>query len=132
MENEERLKSKFEKLSKTIAGIPSKFSGAIQDGLQEDNWQLTCVQQKLLNFDLVEKDIAEIHKKLTKSGDTVLGSRIVIDDREDFIEILTYVKRKDNIFSASVKSAVRRVTNIPSDILEELKSKGRVELSVKI
>jgi hypothetical protein len=130
MKNEESLKAKFGSLSKTITSIPNKFSEAIQEGLQQDYRQLTCVQQGLLNFDLIEQDIAEMHKSLKKSGDTVLASRIVIDNRKDFIEILTYVKREDKTFSVSAKSAVKRVTNIPSDILEELKSKGRVELSI--
>lgn len=132
MQHEEGLEAKFDRLRKTIADIPNKFSEAIQEGLQEDYRQLTCVQEGLLSFNLIEKDIAEMHKSLRESGDTVLTSRIVIDDRKDFIEILTYVKREDKTFSVSAKSTVKRVTNIPSDILEELKSKGRVELSVKL
>jgi len=54
---------------------------------------------------------------------------VIID--ENSIEIQTFVTRQDKTFSVSAKSSVKRATNIPSDILEELKSKGKVELSVK-
>jgi len=66
---------------------------------------------------------------LKRRGDAVLGSHVIID--ENSIEIQTFVTRQDKTFSVSAKSSVKRATNIPSDILEELKSKGKVELSVK-
>ena len=132
MENQEGLKAKFDRLSKTFASIPNKFSEAIQEGLQEDYRQLICMQQGVLDFDLIEQDITEMHNSLKKNGDTVLASRIVIDNKKDFVEILTYVKREGKTFSVSAKSDVKRVTNIPSNILEELKNKGRVELTIKL
>ena len=50
MENKESLKAKFDRLSKTIASIPNKFSEAIEEGLQEDYYrQLICVQQGKLD-----------------------------------------------------------------------------------
>ena len=90
------------------------------------------MQQGKLDFDLIEQDIAEMHNSLKKSGDTVLASRIVLDKEQDFIEILTYVKRKEKTFCVSAKSDVKRVTNIPSNIREELEVKGRIELTVKL
>ncbi len=135
MNYEESINNKLDRLRRTIIGIPSKISEAAQEGLQQeaiqDYQRLTCVEKGLLDFNLIDQDIEEIHRNLKKSGDTVLGSRVIIDDGEDYIEILTYVKRDEKTFSVSVKSTVKRVTNIPSDILEEMKNMGRAELSIQ-
>jgi hypothetical protein len=134
MNQEENINDKIDRLRRTITGIPIKISEAVQDGLQEglpDYQRLTCVEKDLLDFNLIERDIDEIHKKLKKSGDIVLGSRVIIVRDDHYIEIITYVKRDEKTFSVSVKSTVERVTNIPSDIQEEMENTGRVELSVK-
>ncbi|PSB56471.1 hypothetical protein [Chamaesiphon polymorphus] len=131
MDYKESIGAKLGKLRNKITELPNKFSEAIQEGLQEEYQGLNCVKRESLDFDLIERDIDEIHRSFKKSGDTVLGSQVIIDDEYNFIEIKTYVKRGDKKLSFSAKSTVKIVTNIPSDIVEEMKNTGRVELGLK-
>ncbi|ELS33885.1 MULTISPECIES: hypothetical protein [Pseudanabaena] len=131
MNSKENLETKFDKLIDTISNLPKKVIDAIKED-SHDIYQLVSVNKSLLDFDLINQDIDMIQQRMTKNGDVVLGSRVIIDDKKESLEILTYFKRYDKTFSVSAKASVKRVTNIPSDILAELKKQGRVELSVSL
>ncbi|MDJ0615166.1 MAG: hypothetical protein QNJ63_00105 [Calothrix sp. MO_192.B10] len=130
MKDQENLDQKLGRLFGNMTGFAKKVTDAVQEGLSESP-NLVCVQNGILNFDLIEQDIKRIHKVLRARGDVILGSHLTLDDKQDFMEITTYTERKDRTFSTSVETEVRRVTNIPEDVLDELKTKGRVELHLK-
>ena len=48
------------------------------------------------------------------------------------MEIRTYTERGDKTFVITVDAEVKQVTNLPSDISEELEKEGRVELNLKL
>jgi hypothetical protein len=48
------------------------------------------------------------------------------------MEIRTYTERSDKTFVNTIDAKVKRVTNIPSEILEELQKEGRVELNLVV
>ncbi|XHR83950.1 MAG: hypothetical protein ACFKPT_06350 [Gloeotrichia echinulata GP01] len=73
-----------------------------------------------------------IQGDLRARGDKVLGSHLILDHQDDLMEIRTYTERGDKTFVITVDAEVKLVTNIPADIVEELKQKGRVELNLKL
>ncbi len=131
MDKDENLQDKFGKLFDTITSIPKKITDAVEEGLRERS-NLICVQNGLLDFDLIEDDVRQIHRNLKARGDKVLGSHLILDEARDLMEIKTYTERGNKTFLITVDAEVRRITNIPSDLLNELKQRGRIELSLKL
>jgi hypothetical protein len=118
MDKQESLQDKFGKIFKNVTDIPKKLADAVEEGLKESS-------------NLVCEDVRRIQGDLKARGDTVLGSHLILDDERNFMEIRTYAQRGDKNFVITVDAEVKRITNIPSDVLEELQQKGRVELSLK-
>ncbi|MGD1704740.1 hypothetical protein [Dapis sp. BLCC M229] len=106
----------------------------ISQALQENDVDLdtfNSIEKEILNFDLLEKDIEKIHTKIERDGYSVLGSRLILDDKKDLIEIKTYSQKGENSFVNTVSAKVKQVSNIPPEILNEMKTKGRAEISVE-
>lgn len=130
MDKQESLQEKFSKLFNNIASIPKQLADAVEEGSTE-TFSLVCVQNGLLDFELIEEDVKQIHRDMKSRDDKVLGSHLILDDERDLMEIRTYTEKDDKTFINSIDAKVKRVINIPSDILEELQKEGRVELSLK-
>jgi len=131
MEGQEDLSKKASRLFGTVKSLSQRLAEAVQEGMNEQ-FALACVQQGILNFDLVEEDVKRIHRDVISKGDVVLGSHLILDDKQDFIEIRTYVERGNKTLLKTVRASVKRVTNIPGDILDELKNEGAVELHIRV
>ena len=131
MDKQESLQSKFGKLFINITSIPNKLADAVEEGLQEQS-NLVSLEEGILDFELIEEDVRRIQRDMKARGDKFLGSNVILDDVKNFVEIRTYVERGDKKFVITVDAEVKRVTNLPSDILDELKEKGRVELNLKV
>lgn len=130
MNNTENLGDKFGKLFNTIKNAGEKISQAWEEqGVQVDTF--SSIHRGTLDFDLLEADIKNIHRSIEQKGDSVLGSRLVLDQTKKMMEIKTYSQKGDHNFVNTVTAEVNRVINIPADILDEMKTKGRVELSLK-
>ncbi|MEI3652625.1 MAG: hypothetical protein V6D39_22195 [Dolichospermum lemmermannii FEM_B0920] len=130
MDKQKSLEDKFSKLFNNIASISKQLSDAVEEGLKE-TFSLVCVKNGLLDFELIEEDVKQIHETMKSRGDKILRSHLILDDELDLMEIRTYTKRGDKTFVNTIDAKVKRVTNIPSEILEELQKEGRVELSLK-
>jgi len=63
---------------------------------------------------------------------TLLGSHLILDDKNDLMEINIYTQKNGETFRTTIKSEVQRVTNILSHVRDELKNSGRVELNLKL
>lgn len=134
MNKQESLQDKFSKIFNNVKHIPNKLANAVEEGIKEglqESSDLVCVQEGVLDFELIEEDVKWIEKDLKAKGDKVLGSHLILDDERNLMEIKTYTERGNKTFVTTVDAEVKRVTNIPSDILKELKEQGRVELSLK-
>ncbi|OZH55295.1 hypothetical protein AFK68_05545 [Hydrocoleum sp. CS-953] len=127
---QENLGDKFGKLFNTMKNASEKISQALQEN-DVDIDTFNSIEKETLNFDLLEKDIEKIHTRIEQDGYSVLGSRLVLDNEKDLIEIKTYSQKGEKSFVNTVSAKVKQVTNIPADILEEIKIKGRVEVSIK-
>jgi hypothetical protein len=130
MDKEESLQNKFGKIVTTFTGISKKMAEAFEEGMREPS-NLICVRKGLLDFDLIENDIREIHRNLEAKGDKVLGSQLILDDKRNFMEIRTYTERDDKTFVITVDAEVKELINFRSDILEKLQKEGRVELNLE-
>jgi hypothetical protein len=130
MDKQKSLEDKFSKLFNNIASISKQLSDAVEEGLKE-TFSLVCVKNGLLDFELIEEDVKQIHEAMKSRGDKVLRSHLILDNERDLMEIRTYTERSDKTFVNTIDAKVKRVTNIPSEILEELQKEGRVELSLK-
>lgn len=130
MDKQKSLEDKFSKLFNNIASISKQLSDAVEEGLKE-TFSLVCVKNGLLDFELIEEDVKQIHEAMKSRGDKILRSHLILDNELDLMEIRTYTERGDKTFVNTIDAKVKRVTNIPSEILEELQKEGRVELSLK-
>ena len=131
MDKQKSLEDKFSKLFDNIASISKQLSDAVEEGLKE-TFSLVCVKNGLLDFELIEEDVKQIHETMKSKGDKVLGSHLILDNELDLMEIRTYTERSDKTFVNTIDAKVKRVTNIPSEILEELQKEGRVELNLTL
>ncbi|OIP72377.1 MAG: hypothetical protein AUK43_03960 [Oscillatoriales cyanobacterium CG2_30_40_61] len=130
MSEPESLGHKFWKIFDTVKNAGEKISQALQENVVDiDNF--SSIQRETLNFDLLDEDIKNIHIRLKQDGYSVLGSRLTLDYRQELMEIKTYSQKREENFVNTVSAKVKLVINIPADILDEMKSKGRVELSLK-
>ncbi len=132
MENQDNFWQKFGRLCNTFSVFQQELKNAVQEGLSEPS-KLDCVNKNgEFDYDLLEQDIRVIHKLLRKRGNVILGSHLILDGKQDLMEIKTYTQREDKTFCTSVKAKVRVKTNIPEDVAEELDKEGRVELALKL
>lgn len=131
MDKQKSLEDKFSKLFNNIASISKQLSDAVEEGLKE-TFSLVCVKNGLLDFELIEEDVKQIHEAMKSRGDKILRSHLILDNELDLMEIRTYTERGDKTFVNTIDAKVKRVTNIPSEILEELQKEGRVELSLTL
>ena len=131
MDKQESLQDKFGKLFNTVSSISKKITDAVEEGLREPS-NLICVQNGLLDFDLIEDDVRQIHRNLKARGNKVLGSHLILDDELNLMEIRTYTERGDKTFLITVDAEVRRVINVPRNILNEFTRRGRIEISLKL
>ncbi|NEP80316.1 MAG: hypothetical protein F6K39_20400 [Okeania sp. SIO3B3] len=128
--DQENLGDKFGKLFNTMKNAGEKISQALQEN-DVDIDTFNSIEKETLNFDLLEKDIEKIHARIEQDGYSVLGSRLVLDNKKDLMEIKTYSQKGEKSFVNTASAKVKKVKNIPPDILNEMKTKGRVELSCK-
>ncbi|WP_414585778.1 hypothetical protein [Scytonema sp. PCC 10023] len=122
------------KIYDKITNLSKRLADAVEEGLREglqETTNLVCVQQGVLDFERIKEDVRRIQEDLKARG-TVIGSHLILDEKQNFMEIRTYIERNGEIFVIPVKAEVKQITNIPSDIVNELKAKGRVELSLKL
>jgi len=131
MDKQKSLEDKFSKLFNNIASISKQLSDAVEEGLKE-TFSLVCVKNGLLDFELIEEDVKQIHEAMKSRGDKILRSHLILDNERDLMEIRTYTERSDKTFVNTIDAKVKRVTNIPSEILEELQKEGRVELNLTL
>jgi hypothetical protein len=133
MEIQESLSEKFAKIFGTIEKGAKDIKEAIQESSNE-SYDLKCInkKEKLLDYSRIEDDVKEIYKYLQKKGDTILGSHLTLDDTNNLMEINIYTQKNGETSKTTIKAEVKRVTNIPSHVSDELKNSGRVELNLKL
>ncbi len=127
---QENLADKFGKLFNTIKNSGEKISQALQEN-DVDTHTFNSIERETLNFNLLENDVKNIHKKLEIDNYSVLGSSLILDNEKNLMEIKTYSQKGEKSFVNTVSAKVKKVINIPDEILDEIESKGRVEISLK-
>ncbi|MBU7581940.1 MAG: hypothetical protein KAF91_03370 [Nostoc sp. TH1S01] len=114
-----------------LVNLPDKIAGAVREGLKEPS-NLVCIQEGVFNFELIEEDVRRIQGDMKARGDKVLGSNLILYKERKLIEIQTYTERDDKTFVITVDAEIKRGTNIPPDILDELNEQGSVVLNLKL
>ncbi|TAG86215.1 MAG: hypothetical protein EAZ09_19590 [Oscillatoriales cyanobacterium] len=130
MADTENLADKFGKIFNTVKNAGEKIAQAFQENVVGID-TLNSIKSGTFNFDLLEDDVKGIHRRLELDGYSVLGSRLVLDSKNKLMEIKTYSQKGEKNFVNTVSSEVKSVTNIPADVVAEMKAKGRIELSLK-
>jgi len=129
-QDDKNLADRLGRLFNTGKKAIEKISQAWEENVVDID-TFNSIQRETLNFDLLDEDIKAIHREIEQDGYFVLGSRLVLDDRQELMEIKTYSQKGEKSFVNTVSAKVKRLINIPANILDEIKSKGRVELSLK-
>ena len=130
MKKANNLGNKFGEFFNTVKNAGEKISQALQENVVDID-TLNSIHRETLNFALLEEDIENIHTRIEQEGYSVLGSRLILDDQKELIEIKTYSKKGEKSFLNTTSATVKRVINIPTEILDEIKTKGSAEISVK-
>jgi hypothetical protein len=130
MPEQDNLADKFGELFNTVKNAGEKIAQAFQENIVSLD-TFNSIERETLNFDLLEEDIKKIHRRIENEGYSVLGSRLMLDQKKELMEIKTYSQKGEGNFVNTVSAKVKRVTNIPAEIVAEMKSKGRIELSLK-
>ena len=130
MKKANNLGNKFGEIFNTVKNAREKISQALQENVVDID-TLNSIHRETLNFALLEEDIENIHTRIEQEGYSVLGSRLILDDQKELIEIKTYSKKGEKSFLNTTSATVKRVINIPTEILDEIKTKGSAEISVK-
>ncbi len=128
---QEGIGGKINQLVNTLGSIGQEISKAIQEE-KESFEKLSCVHNGILDFNLVEQDVKQIHKGLERDGSHVLGSYLVLNDKQNIMEIQTYKQSGEKTFVSTTEAKVTRVSNLPPEVLAELKEKGVVKLHLKL
>jgi len=131
MKKQEGLQDKLANFFGTIERSSRKISEAIKENTEE-LFNLNCVKDEILDFNLVESDLEEIHKTLEIEEKNVLGSHLILVENEDKMELQIYTQKDGKVNRTTITHQVKRVINAPDYILDELKKKGRVEINLKI
>lgn len=130
MPEQDNLADKFGELFNTVKNAGEKIAQAFQENIVSLD-TFNSIERETLNFDLLEEDIKKIHIRIENEGYSVLGSRLMLDQKKELMEIKTYSQKGEGNFVNTVSAKVKRVTNIPAEIVAEMKSKDRIELSLK-
>ena len=130
MKKANNLGNKFGEIFNTVKNAREKISQALQENVVDID-TLNSIHRETLNFALLEEDIENIHTRIEQEGYSVLGSRLILDDKKELIEIKTYSKKGEKSFLNTISATVKGVTNILTEILDEMKTKGRAEISFK-
>jgi hypothetical protein len=131
MSEQKKLGNKFDQLFNTLVSGGKKITRAFQEEINASNDSLSCLQQGTLDFELIEQDIIRIHQQLEEEDSVILGSHLFLDDKNNLMEIQTYAKKKGKTFVNTISANVKLVTNLPANIVKELKEKGSIELHLK-
>lgn len=137
MKKEEDGLSGIDKLAKTLINSKKKISDTWQEAKQQitevDNKvSLSCLQNGKVDFHLIEEDVKRIHQKLISDGLDVLGNYLLIEDKEDSLEIKTYIQKGEKTLLDTIKFKAESISNLPPDIYEKLQEDGKVELHLRI
>ena len=136
MKKEQDISSGIDKLSIALSNAKKKISDAIRETKRhipeaDKHIHLFCIQKDKVDFTLIEKDVKNIHAKLRSDGFEILGSHLVIDDKNDYIEIKTYIQKGEKTSMDTIKIKVKSIQKLPNDIYQKLQDSGRVELHLK-
>jgi len=129
---DETIGNKVDRIWNRITGIGKKVSDAIEEDAANEEDSLISVSDFVLDFNLVEQDVKRIHKKLEREGSRVLGSYLILDNKQDTMQIQTYKQSGDKTFVNTMETKVTHLRNFPPEVLTELKEKGVVKLHLKL
>ncbi len=94
MSEEERLTDNFQRLLHTTQQSIDKIKRAWKEKkLIFDDWE--CINENVLDFELIEKDITKIHEEIKQDNVVILGTLVTINKLDKFIEIKTYTQKGD-------------------------------------
>lgn len=131
MDKQKSFQNKLGKVLETTSKGLKRIQEAVEQH-RDNSSGLVCLKDGVLDYELIEEDVKQIHKNIQTEGDKVLGSHLILDDKSDTMEIRTYTEKNGETFLSQVQVTVKTITNIPEDIFEELNKNGLVELSLKI
>lgn len=128
MSEKESLADKFQKLSKTTQHTFDEIKIAWQEtSTTFYDWE--CINEGVLDFDLIEKDVTKIQDKIKQDNLVILGTQFTINKLEKFIDIKTYTQKGDKFFEYNPeRGKFKNLINLPSDVETQLEKEGSVTI----
>ena len=127
-----KVQNTWNNLLGKVAKLPQRLIDAVEEGMQEavtETSDFRSIRNGVLNLDLIEEDIKQIHHKLQIKRSKVLGSHLILDDQLNLVEIQTYTEKEGKTYRTVNSAKVQEIRNVPDKVLNELNQKRRVELS---
>ena len=113
----------IKKLQTAIKEVETEFAA-----IQIINNDFRSIQQETLDFALFEKDVERLYQKFQKEGSTILGSYLLLYDKQDLMELQIYRQEGDEAIMGRLKTTIRQLRNCPADIIRNLKQNGAIKL----
>lgn len=134
----ENITEKFNKVLNTAKDAIGQIQEAIVETNEvdknQDSIKLKCLNNRIMNFELLEEDVIKIHEKLKRDDYVVLGTYLTINLSANGYKLLleSYLEKDNENFRESNKIDVVRIKNLPSDIADELKQDEKVKLHLEV
>ena len=134
----ENITEKFNKVLNTAKNAIGQIQEAIVETNEVDKHQdsikLKCLNNRIMNFELLEEDVIKIHEKFKREDYIVLGTYLTINLSASGYKLLleSYLEKDNENFRESNKIDVVRIKNLPSDIANELKKDEKVKLHLEV
>jgi hypothetical protein len=134
----ENLVEKFNKVLNTAKDAIGQIQEAIVEtdeaAKSQESIKFKCLNNRIMNFELLEEDVIRIHEKLKHENYVVLGTYLIINLATNGYKVLleSYLQKDNENFRESNKIEVVRIQNLPSDIAYELKQDGEVKLHLEV
>ena len=125
--SEESLTDKFKRLFNTTQSGIDKIKKAWEEkNITFADWE--CINENVLDFNFIEKDIKNIHNKIKQGNVVILNTQFIINEINKFIEIKTYTQEGEKFFEYANREKFESLSNLPADIEAELKEKGSITI----
>ena len=134
----ENILDKFNKVLNTAKNSIGQIQEVIVEKEEFDEVRdfnkLKCLNNKIMNFNLLEEDIKRIQNQLKSERHTIIRTYLVIEISANGYEVSleNYLQKDNKNFKESSNFKALRIEHLPSDIAEELKQDGKVKLYLEV
>ena len=133
----ESVSENLKRLVYIVTSTPKAARDAFREGYDDSRVSSGSLgsldhRTRCFNFDLLERDLDAVARKLREKGCIVKQHRVTVSSTDNSIEITTIYEQDLKPFQQSVSANFESRINLPFDLEDELKKRGRVLFEVRV